>query len=268
MSEATRCHETVDSDTRAQMLAEYDHRCQGCGRYGSQRGGTATLHVHHQTRDPDDDVALHDPRNLTVFCRLCHSWHHRQLTPEDVSVEIGDDDLGVLLPQDIEIIRILTDSGPLTTGDIVSALPMDLSVMAVRERLWTLMGLDTHVASRSHPVVDQDADTGEWGLLDQIDHSARGRIPGDPQLLLHRFEDELVRRALERGCDRDAVMDVLDVSRRGTFYKERRARAYNFPLDVIDNRGGRPRVDEADDSGSVSSDDEPGQGVAVTDGGR
>jgi hypothetical protein len=84
---------------------------------------------------------------------------------------------------------------------------------------------------------------------------------------VHRFEDELVRRALERGCDRDAVMDVLDFSRRGTFYKEKRARAYDLPLEILDSRGGRSSVDEERSSESLSGDDEPGQSVAVTDGG-
>lgn len=53
------------------------------------------------------------------------------------------------------------------------------------------------------------------------------------------MEDEQVRRALDRGCDREAVMDVLDVSERTTFYKVKRACAYEFPLDAF-SRGGRP----------------------------
>jgi hypothetical protein len=65
-------------------------------------------------------------------------------------------------------------------------------------------------------------------------------------MLGQRVEDEYVRRALERGCDRDAVMDVLDVSRRSTFYKEKRARAFDIPLAAIQKRGGgRPLTDDA-----------------------
>jgi hypothetical protein len=65
-------------------------------------------------------------------------------------------------------------------------------------------------------------------------------------MLGQRVEDEYVRRALERGCDRDAVTAVLDISRRSTFYKEKRARAYDFPLAAIGSRnGGRPAVDDA-----------------------
>jgi hypothetical protein len=43
------------------------------------------------------------------------------------------------------------------------------------------------------------------GLVDQIENSARGHIPDDQQLLLQRMEDEQVRRAFDRGCDRRAV---------------------------------------------------------------
>lgn len=79
------------------------------------------------------------------------------------------------------------------------------------------------------------------------------------QLLLQRAEDEYVRQALEGGCDRDAVMAVLDISRRSTFYKEKRARAYDFPLAAIGSRnGGRPAVDEADDEdGAANAHERP-----------
>jgi len=180
MTDACRCHETVDPDTRDEVLEEYKFRCQSCGRYGPQKGGLATLHVHHQTRDPDGDVDVHDEENLTLFCKSCHSWLHQQTTEDEVPVDITDEDLAVLLPQDIEILRILADAGPLATGDITAALSVDLTVTTVRERLWVLMGLDTLVETRDRHVVDQDADTGEWGLVGQIEHSARGRIPSDP----------------------------------------------------------------------------------------
>ena len=240
------CHETVDPATRDEMLTEYKHRCQGCGRCGPGAGGLATLHIHHLTREPGDGIDEHDPDNLTVLCRACHSWQHQQTTEDDVPVELTDEDVTALLPQDIEILRILADSGPATTGDIASALSADLTVTAVRERLWMLMGLDNQVESRDRQLVDQDVETGAWGLVEQIEHSARGHIPSDPQTLIQRVEDEYVRRALERGCDRDAVMDVLDVSRRSTFYKEKRARAFDIPLAAIQKRGGgRPLTDDA-----------------------
>jgi hypothetical protein len=188
----------------------------------------------------------HDQENLTVLCKSCHSWQHQQTTEDDVPIKLTDEDVAALLPQDVEILKILADSGPATTGDIASALSADLTVTAVRERLWMLMGLDNLVSSRDRQIVDQDSDTGEWGLAEQIEHSTRGRIPSNPQLLSQRVEDEYVRQALERGCDRDAIIDVLNVSRRSTFYKEKRARAFDIPLAAIQKRGGgRPLTDDA-----------------------
>ena len=56
------------------------------------------------------------------------------------------------------------------------------------------------------------------------------------------MEDEKVRQALDRGCDRSDVINVFDVSRRTTFNKQKRACAYDFPLAAF-NRGGRPTTD-------------------------
>ncbi|WP_435180517.1 HNH endonuclease [Halorussus sp. AFM4] len=235
------CHETVDPDTRQDVLAEYKHRCQSCGRRGPEKGGLATLHVHHIERDPDG-MDEHDMENLTLLCRPCHSWLHQQATPGDSPVTITEADRSVLLPQDVEVLQYLATHGPTRTGDIASGMTADLSVSAVRERLWVLMGLDNRVESRDRQIVDKDVETGEWGLVDQIENSARGHIPDDQQLLLQRMEDEQVRRALDRGCDRRAVMDVLGISRRSTFNKVKRAYAYDFPLDAF-SRGGRPTDD-------------------------
>ncbi|WP_254863088.1 HNH endonuclease [Halovivax gelatinilyticus] len=232
------CHETVDPATREAVLTEYEYRCQLCGRRGPEKGGLAALQAHHIEREPTG-MGEHDLANLTLICRSCHSWHHQQSTPADAPVNITEEDLTVLLPQDIEILQVLADSGPARTGDVAAALTGELSVSAVRERLWVLMGLDNIVESRDRQVVDKDIETGEWGLTDQVENSARGYIPDDPQLLLQRMEDEQVRLALNRGCDRRTVADVLGVTRRTTFNKEKRANAYAFPLDAF-SRGGRP----------------------------
>ncbi len=236
--EPDACNETVDTETREAVLTEYGHKCQLCGRVGPKKGGLAMLHTHHIKRNPKD-VDEHDIENLTLICRACHSWHHQQSEPEDAPVDITEEDLTVLLPQDIEILQVLADGGPGRTGDIAGELTADLSVSAVRERLWVLMGLDNRVESRDRQIVDKDVETGEWGLTEQIENSARGHIPDDQQLLLQRMEDEQVRRALERGCDRSAVTGVLGITRRTTFNKAKRAYAYDFPLDVF-GRGGRP----------------------------
>lgn len=61
------------------------------------------------------------------------------------------------------------------------------------------------VESRTQQIVDQDGETGEWGLTDQIEDSARGHIPSDPQALIQRIEDGQVRQALDRGRDRREI---------------------------------------------------------------
>ncbi|NIC00248.1 HNH endonuclease signature motif containing protein [Halobacterium sp. R2-5] len=246
------CNETVDPDTRQEVLEEYKHRCQACGRRGPEEGGLATIHVHHIDRHIDD-MDEHAMENLTLMCRPCHSWLHQQATPGESPVTITDADRNVLLPQDVEVLQFLASHGPTRTGDIASGMTADLSVSAVRERLWVLMGLDNRVESRDRQIVDKDVETGEWGLTDQIENSARGHIPDDQQLLLQRMEDEQVRRALDRGCERRAVMDVLGISRRSTFNKIKRAYAYDFPLDAF-SRGGRPTSETRNQGRDVERD--------------
>ncbi|MDS0258687.1 HNH endonuclease [Haloarcula sp. S1CR25-12] len=238
-------NETVDPETRKDVLAAAGHRCKWCGRDGPGAGGVAALQIHHATRDVDE-MDEHDLRNLTAVCRRCHNWLHNQPSGDEVPVELTEADSTVLLPQDAEIIQVLAEHGPIRTGDIVDELTPDLSVTAVRERLWVLMGLDNKVEGRDRQIIDQDADTGEWGLTEQISNSARGRIPDDPQTLLQRAEDERVRQALDRGCSRDEVADVIGVVGRTTWHKEKRARAYAFPLNALDDRGGRPSANVED----------------------
>ncbi len=266
---SVECHETVDSETRDTVLTQYGSRCQVCGRVGPSEGGLATLHVHHIERDPDG-MDVHDLENLTLLCRLCHTWHHHRSTPEDAPVELTEADQAVLLSQDIEILQYFADHGPARTGEIVSGLSIDLSVSAVRERLWVLMGLDNLVEARDRQIVDKDIETGEWGLVEQIENSARGHIPDNPHLLLQRMEDEQVRQALARECDRSNVTAVFGIARRTTFNKVKRACAYDFPLDAF-SRGGRPTSRDTSDRGSATPDtveddgDEQQQLDAVSD---
>ncbi|NIC00955.1 HNH endonuclease [Halobacterium sp. R2-5] len=259
-----RCHETVDPVTREALLEQDRWRCQVCGRRGPGAGGLATLHAHHIDRDPKE-IDVHAIENLTTLCRPCHRWLHDRPTVTDAPVELSDGDLSVLLPQDFEILRVLDRGGPARTGEIAAALTADLTVSAVRERLWVLMGLDHKVQGREAPLVDKDVQTGQWGFPGDIETSARGHIPSDPGVLLQRMEDEQVRRALARGCDRQAVMDVLGVSRRSTFYKEKRAQAYDFPLDAF-NRGGRPPTKTTTQPGAgAGSDGQQGLDDATPD---
>jgi len=247
--------DTVDAATRAIMLTTRENRCQWCGACGPPRG-TAILHVHHIERNPSD-VEEDDPANLAVTCRACHNWFHHRPTIKDAPVPLTHDDMRVLLPHDVLLLNVLDEIGPAPFRDVFVRMKVLLSETAVRERLWVLMGLDRMVSGRDEQLVDQDAKSGAWGLLEDVDVSARGYVPDDRALAFQRAEDELVRRALDRGCDRERVSSVFGVTRRNTFHKQYRAAAYAFPLDKF-NRGGRPvKQDDLSDPTESGDDDVP-----------
>ncbi|QSG02799.1 HNH endonuclease [Natranaeroarchaeum sulfidigenes] len=239
MAKPHDAYETVDPETRKEVLEEHNHRCQSCGRRGPGNDGVARLQVHHIDRDPDrmDEHAL---ENLSLYCVPCHRWLHQRSTPDEAPVTLTESESQNLLSKDIEILRYLAAHGPARTGDIAAGLRVDASVSTVRQRLWKLMGLDKTSEDRDEQLVDKNIETGEWGFPEQIEHSARGHIPDNTQLLLQRVEDEQVRDALERGCKRQHVQEVFGITRRTTFNKVKRAQAFDFPLDVVSNQSGRP----------------------------
>lgn len=249
--------ETVDPAKREEVLNEYGHRCQVCGRCSPENGGLASLEVHHIERDLNGRDE-HGLPNLSLLCASCHSWFHQQSPPEDAPVEITPEDQTVLRPPDTRIIQYLAEHGPARTGAVTAALSSDLTSVSVRERLWKLMGLDNMVESRDRQIVDKNIETKEWGLVEQIEQpSARGNIPDDPQVLLKRAEDEMIRRALDRGCDRGEIVNVFDVTRRTTFAKQKRACAYDFPLSAL-TRGGSPddnHTEQPEATSDITADD-------------
>jgi hypothetical protein len=229
--------------------------CRTCGAAGPGAGGTARLHVHHSEPDPDGD--RHALSNLITLCVDCHAWHHKRPDAEGVPFEITDADDEMLRPHDYEILQVLAEDGPLSTGEIQDRLTVEVSSLTVRERLWLLMGLDYEVPGRESPLVDQSAKTGEWGLVEQIEESERGRIPEDTQSLIRRVHDERVRRALARGCDRETVTEIHGIAERTSWHKQRRAQAYDFPLSALERGGSessRDRGDTAQDEAPDTSD--------------
>jgi hypothetical protein len=232
-------HESVDAATRRKVLEENDHRCRLCGA-----DGAAQLQVHHIERDPDG-MDEHAMANLTLLCWRCHNWQHLQTTASEVPVDITEADQSHLLAHDLEIIQYFWQNGPARTGEVAEALTADLTLMAVRQRLYLLMALDNIVAERDTQLVDKDVETGRWGLTEQIETSARGHIPDDPQTLIKRVEDEQVRQAIDRGCSRSAVADVLGVAERTARNKQRRAQAHDFPLDAVQRTGEAETAAEA-----------------------
>jgi len=206
--------------------------CQTCPAAAPRAGGTAILHVHHKDPEPTDRDR-HDLRNLVTLCADCHSWNHNRPTGEELPIDFTASDRHTLLPHDYIILRILHETGPLPTTEVHKRVGLDLTTQTVRERLWILGGLDYEVSSRNTPLVAKDAVSGEWGLIDDISLSERGRIPSDTRTFMRRTQDEMVRRAVSRGCDRQTIANVFGVVERTIWYRQRRAQAFDFPLDSL-----------------------------------
>jgi hypothetical protein len=251
----TTGREKIPQNRREEVLERDEYSCRMCPAKGPRAGGTAELHVHHADPDPDDGDR-HALSNLLTVCVGCHTWHHKRPEPDETPVQITAADKEELRPHDYEILKVLAEDGPLSTGEIQDRISVDVSALTVRERLWLLMGLDYEVPDSESPLVDQSVKTGDWGLVGQIEESERGRIPDDDQSLIRRVNDERVRRALARGYDRETVAEMFDVAERTTWHKHRRAYAYDFPLDALERgstESSRDRSDTAQDEAPDAS---------------
>ncbi len=210
MTDRRHGQDKIPPAKRSERLRLDGYQCQVCSAKSVEVGGTAYVEVHHRNPDPEE-YDRHAMGNLTTLDHGCHSWIHKKPTGDIVPIEFSAADERVLQPVDYLILKVFHDVRPCSMRTVQDRMAILLSPSAVREHVYRLMGFDYEVASRDHPLVDQDAVTGEWGLVEQISNSARGRIPDDPQKLLQRAHDEHVRRALTRGCDRTAVMNVFGI---------------------------------------------------------
>jgi hypothetical protein len=224
---------SVPQETREAVLERDQYRCQACGAKGISTGGHTPLQVHHIEEEPEH-CDSNDPANLITLCQPDHVWFHHRSTRDDTSVELSDAAAGTRLSQDYEILELLETEGPQSLTEIQHQIAPSLTKQNLRQRLWVLMGLDNAIEEQDEQLIDHDAVTGDWGRPSDIAVSERGRIPDDVEELNRRIEDERIRRWLADGSSREAVAEKFGVTRRAVWYKQHRARAYEFPLDELD----------------------------------
>jgi len=237
-AEESEGYDQIPPQQRKKALQRDNHSCQLCPRKGPQAGGNTPLHVHHKTYEPDD-CDLHDLDNLTTLCIHCHGWHHSRPTPDLPSVEITEEASVQLIPDDFEIIDLICREGPLTADEINDKITSDKCPLALKDCLWRIMGIDT-VVEEQEQLIDQDADTGRWGLPGQIEFSKR-HGPATIYETVQRATDRMIVEALDRGCDRETIGEVIDIDPRTVNRIKHRGQAYAFPLDRYTGPGRPPK---------------------------
>ena len=240
----------IPPNQREKARKRDNYRCQFCNEKGLRAGGSVPLEVHHKSYNPED-CDLHDLENLITLCRHCHSHLHNKPTVDDVEAAITEEAAVKLLPVDFEIIELLEETGPLTTHEIADQISQERSLQSLEARLWRTMGIDTVVGSQPQ-LIDQDVDSGKWGLPSQINISKR-RIPDDEHAIVQRTVDSLVNAALARGCERETVAEVFDLHSRTTYRIQYRAQAYNFPIEAYTGQG-RPQKGGYEDDQLAAAD--------------
>lgn len=231
-------YDEIPPQKRKQARQRDDNTCQLCGQTGRRAGGTVPLEVHHKQDDPAD-CDLHDLPNLITLCVHCHYWQHSRPTPELPPVKITDEAAAVLIPVDFEIIDLLYREGPLPTEAIQDGIKSEKCRLALKDCLWRIMGVD-NVVDDQHQLIDQDAETGRWGLPYQIESSER-QLPSTIHEVVQRTIDSLVVEAHNRGYDREVISDVIDINPRTVNRIKHRGQAYDFPLELYTGRGRPPK---------------------------
>lgn len=231
----TRERDQLPQQIRERVLNRDNHTCRLCDEKGPGAGGIMELEVHHVSYAPED-CDLHDLQNLLTLCRRCHNFHHNRPSDGPLPAEISEEAKAKLIETDIEIIQLLSDDGPLSVDEIKEQLTTEKTRQAVKERLYRVMGLDNEVDTQEIRLIDQDRDTGEWGIPHQIDVSER-RIPDERQSIVRRTIDKIVQLALEAGCDRETVADIVGINFRTSYIYQYRAYAYDFPINMFMGKG-------------------------------
>jgi hypothetical protein len=229
---------TLPPNTREKVLKRDGYRCVLCNAESAEMAGEATLQVHHAEYDPEH-CDVNDMANLTTLCTVCHSWMHGMPDPDDLSIELTKKAIHRLVGGDFEILEILVEDGPMSAKRIAAQAAHNPDIQTVKQRLYAIMGVDT-IVDEQPQIVDKDAETGRWGLPEDVETSERQ----DPQTIydtVKRTRDKIVQSAMEQGYDQELIADIVGIDKRQCYVCLHRARAYDFDLDKFTGPGRPPK---------------------------
>jgi len=163
MNPGAERNETVDPATQKKVLERDRYRCRACSAKAPAVGASQSLRSTTQI-----ETRMMSANTTWRTSSRCVGVATHGITSggksSDVPIRLTAADDKELLSHDYEILRILNDNGPLRTGAIAERLTAEMmSLMAVRERLWHLGGLDNKVPERTEPLVTKDIASQEWG---------------------------------------------------------------------------------------------------------
>lgn len=206
----------VPPRVRELVIEQHDHECVLCAAVGPQRGGDATLHLHH--RRAASDGGTNDADNLVPLCEECHHHHHSSRTaPGEVQANLDDYDLSTT-PADYKLLDAIDAVGPAPPGEL--ATEAGISTVHARRRLYALAAAD---------LVARNVD-GYWDFVDEVENPVRGRLPDDPERAARFARDDVIRRMCDAGMAHADIADIVGLDERTIPVAANRARAFDPPV--------------------------------------
>ena len=208
--------ERIPPQVRELVLEQYEHACPLCPAVGQERGGDATLHLHH--RRPRTDGGTNNCDNLIPLCEDCHQHHHSSRTdPDEIELDLDDADISTT-PADFKILTAIESIGPASPSDIADEA--GISGVHARRRLYALAAAD---------IVGRDID-GQWDVAENVETPARGRLPDDPEQAARFARDDVIRRMRDAGMSHAEIADIVGLDERTIPVAANRARAFDPPV--------------------------------------
>lgn len=229
-------HQAVPADTRQKVFDRDNHRCHVCGRRGQHHNGSARLVVQRIADNPVE-YEPYAPANLETRCLRCARWVAQMPSLDDLPPVIAEqlDDADIQGTWS-EILQVLVEIGPATTGKILAEVSMQ-SHVGVRQAVYSLMSLDVREDTVANQLVVRDRVNGTYGLPWQIpeERRSRGTIPTDPDQRQTRALDEIVRRLYSTLGEhfenpKPIIAEIVGREERQTWSMRRRAEAFQFPF--------------------------------------